>query len=91
MAKTTIEHDEIRRWVSARGGYPARVKGTDKKGGLLRIDYPGYSGEESLQAITWTEFFKGFEKNQLAFLYEAETKDGEESRFSKLISRRQDH
>ena len=91
MAKTTIEHDEIRRWVSERGGYPARVKGTDKKGGMLRIDYPGYSGEETLQPITWTEFFKGFEKNQLAFLYEAETEAGEESRFSKLISRRQDH
>ena len=87
MSKTTVEHDEIRRWVSERGGYPARVKGTDKKGGMLRIDYPGYSGEETLQPITWTEFFKGFEKNQLAFLYEDDTKSGEESRFSKLISR----
>jgi len=51
MSKTTIEHDEIRRWVSERGGYPARVKGTDQQGGLLRIDYPGYSGEESLKPI----------------------------------------
>jgi hypothetical protein len=91
MSKTTIEHDEIRRWVSERGGYPARVKGTTEKGGLLRIDYPGYSGEERLQAITWTEFFKAFDENQLAFLYEDETKGGEESRFSKLISRRKDH
>jgi hypothetical protein len=91
MSKTTIEHDEIRRWVSERGGYPARVKGTNEKGGLLRIDYPGYSGEERLQTITWTEFFKAFDENQLAFLYEDETKSGEESRFSKLISRRKDH
>ena len=84
MSKTTTDHDEIRRWVSDRGGFPARVKGTDQKGGLLRIDYPGFSGEESLEAITWTEFFKGFENNKLAFLYE----DGPESRFSKLIARR---
>lgn len=91
MSKTTIEHDEIRRWVSERGGYPARVKGTADQGGLLRIDYPGYSGEETLQPITWTEFFKAFEKNQLAFLYEEETKSGDESRFSKLISRRKDN
>ncbi len=78
-----------RRWVSERGGYPARVKGTKEKGGsgVLRIDYPGYSGEESLQAITWTEFFKGFESNKLAFLYQEETKGGEESRFSKLVAR----
>ena len=91
MSKTTIEHDEIRRWVSERGGYPARVKGTNEKGGELRIDYPGYSGEETLQTITWTEFFKGFEKNQLAFVYEDETKSGEQSRFSKLVSRRKDN
>ncbi len=91
MSKTTTDHDEIRRWVSERGGFPARVKGTDEKGGVLRIDYPGYSGEETLQTITWTEFFKGFERNQLAFLYQEETQSGEESRFSKLISRRQGH
>jgi hypothetical protein len=84
MARTTTDHDEIRRWVSERGGFPARVKGTDRKGGVLRIDYPGFSGEESLQAITWTEFFKGFESNKLAFLYEDES----ESRFSKLIERK---
>ena len=91
MSKTTTDHDEIRRWVSERGGYPARVKGTDEKGGsgVLRIDFPGYSGEESLQAITWTEFFKGFESDKVAFLYQEETKSGEESRFSKLVGRNQ--
>jgi hypothetical protein len=90
MAETTTNHDEIRKWVSERGGYPARVKGTDEKGGsgVLRIDYPGYSGEERLEPITWTEFFEGFETEKLAFLYQEETKSGEESRFSKLIDRK---
>jgi hypothetical protein len=86
MSKTTTDHNEIRRWVSDRGGFPARVKGTDEKGGsgVLRIDYPGFSGEERLEAITWTEFFKGFDKEKLAFLYE----DAPDSRFSKLIERK---
>ena len=86
MSKTTTDHNEIRRWVSERGGFPARVKGTENKGrtGILRIDYPGFSGEERLEAITWTEFFKGFDKEKLAFLYE----DEGESRFSKLIERK---
>lgn len=45
MSKTTTDHQEIRRWVSERGGYPARVKAAQKDDcGLLRIDYPGYSG-----------------------------------------------
>ena len=86
---TTTDHDEIRKWVSERGGYPARVRETDKSGGsgVLRINYPGYTGEETLEPITWTEFFKGFEKNKLAFLFQDETKSGKDSRFSKLVSR----
>lgn len=87
--KQTTDHDEIRDWVEERGGKPARVKNTDEGdgGGLLRIDYPGFSGEDSLEEITWAEFFETFEENNLAFLYQDETKDGKESRFSKLIER----
>ena len=88
-AKVTTDHDEIRKWVEKRGGHPARVKGTEKgdSAGLLRIDYPGFSGEERLEEISWDEFFKGFEENNLAFLYQEKTKDGKQSRFSKLVDR----
>ena len=88
-AKTTTDHEEIRGWVEERGGKPARVKGTGNKQGVgvLRIDYPGFSGEDTLETITWDEFFTAFEENGLAFLYQDETKDGSESRFSKLIAR----
>ena len=88
-AKVTTDHNEIKQWVEERGGRPAIVKGTDKgdSGGLLRIDYPGFSGEDTLETITWDEFFQAFEDNNLAFLYQEETKDGKESRFSKLINR----
>ena len=85
----TTDHEEIQRWVEERGGRPARVKGTESKrgAGLLRIDYPGFSGEDTLETITWEEFFTAFEDNNLAFLYQEEKKDGSESRFSKLIDR----
>src|SRR5687767_3630392 len=88
-SKTTTNHEEIKQWVEERGGYPARVKGTGEEGegGLLRIDFPGYSGKETLEKITWEEFFTAFDENNLAFLYQEETKDGSESRFSKLIDR----
>jgi len=90
-SKTTTNHNEIRRWVEERGGHPARVKDTESKNsqGLLRIDYPGFSGEDSLEAISWDEFFEGFDENGLAFLYQEETKEGKQSRFSKLIARDQ--
>ncbi len=88
-SKTTTSHDEIRRWVEKRGGRPAHVKPTGEGDdpGILRIDYPGFSGEESLEELSWDEWFEWFEKNNLAFLYQEETKEGEESRFSKLVSR----
>jgi hypothetical protein len=88
-AKTTTDHNEIKSWVEERGGHAARVRGTEGKNsvGLLRIDYPGFSGEETLEEITWDEFFKAFDRERLVFLYQDETKDGKQSRFSKLISR----
>ncbi len=88
-SKTTTDHEEIRRWVEGRGGRPARVKETGRDGdpGLLRIDYPGRGDDESLEEIPWDEWFEKFDENDLAFLYQEETKEGEESRFSKLVSR----
>ena len=86
---TTTDHKQIQKWVDERGGHPARVKGTESKNspGLLRIDYPGFSGEDSLEEISWEEFFDAFEKNGLAFLYQEKTADGKMSRFSNLVER----
>jgi hypothetical protein len=83
-AKRTIDHDEIRKWVEAHGGKPAHVKHTTEGNdpGVLRIDYPGYSGEDTLEEIGWDQWFDWFEKNNLAFLYQ----EGE-SRFNKLVRR----
>lgn len=88
-ASVTTDHEEIRRWVEDRGGSPACVKGTGGKGdvGMLRIDFPGYSGEDSLQAIDWDAWFEAFDANDLAFLHQDETASGEPSRFNKLVAR----
>src|SRR5690349_16746921 len=87
-AQTTTDHDEIRRWVEARNGHPACVRGTESGDTcLLRIDYPGYSGGETLEEISWDEFFRVFDESNVAFLYQDRTADGGESRFSKFVSR----
>ena len=89
MAKTTTDHDTIRRWVEARGGCPAHVKRTGKSGdpGILRIDFPGYSGQKSLEPVSWDVFFQWFDKNQLALIYQDRTRGGQPSRFNKLVRR----
>lgn len=88
-SKTTTDHNVIKQWVESRGGFPATVRSTKDNGepGLLRIDFPGYSGENTLERIGWDEFFDKFEENDLALLYQEETQSGDESRFCKLVSR----
>ncbi|MGE0080523.1 MAG: hypothetical protein AB7U81_04440 [Thiohalomonadaceae bacterium] len=89
----TTNHDEIRRWMESRGGRPASVKGTGGKDdpGILRVNFPGYGAEASLEDIDWDEFFQKFEDNQLAFLYQDKTKSGGTSRFFKFVKRGRTH
>ena len=88
-SKTTTNHSEIRKWAESRGAKPASVKGTGSGDdpGMIRLDFPGYSGADSLQAISWDEWFKAFEENDLALLVQDETAGGQESHFNKLVSR----
>ena len=55
--------------------------------GMIRIDFPGFSGEGKLQEITWDEWFQKFDENGLALLYQEQTAGGEQSNFNKLVSR----
>jgi hypothetical protein len=87
-SKTTTDHEEIRRWVEERGGKPAIVRGTENgDGGVLRIDFPGGAGTESLEHVSWDEWFRIFDENELAFLYQEQKASGEGSTFFKLVRR----
>jgi hypothetical protein len=83
------DHEQIRRWAEARKAKPACVKGTGGKNdpGMIRLDFPGFTGGESLQPISWDEWFKAFDENGLALLVQDETADGKQSNFNKLVSR----
>ena len=87
-SKVTMDHGEIRHWVEERGGKPSVVASThqDEGEGLLRIDFPEYSGKGSLEEIDWEEFFSIFDDRGLAFLYQEQTKSGEPSRFFKFVA-----
>jgi len=90
LSKATTDRDAIRRWAEERGGRPAAVKSTRESGtdtGILRIDFPGYSGRESLEEISRDEFFEKSDDANLALVYEEETPEGESSNFNKLVRR----
>jgi hypothetical protein len=87
QALATTDHNEIRRWIESRGGKPASVAATMRKGdpGILRVDFD--PPEDSLKRLDWDTFFEAFEQNDLAFLYQDKTADGHESRFFKFVNR----
>ena len=88
-ARPLTDPEEIRQWAEERGGTPACVKGTGGRGdiGMIRIDFPGYSGKESLQPISWEDWFRKFEERGLALLVQDTTARGQKSNFNKLVKR----
>jgi competence ComEA-like helix-hairpin-helix protein len=88
-AQRTIDHATIQQWAEARGGEPAHVKrtGSGNDPGILRLDFPGYSGGDSLEPLGWDQWFDAFEANRLALLIQEKTADGRQSNFNKLARR----
>src|SRR3954447_5242189 len=86
LSKTTQDHEEIQKWAEERGGKPAHVRTTGSKDdiGILRIDFPGFGQDsESLEEITWDQFFEKFDERNLSLVYQEETADGQKSNFNK--------
>lgn len=89
LSRMTTDHDEIRRWAEERGAKPTEVARTERHGetGMIRLDFPGYSGAGSLKPISWDEWFEKFDESGLALVYQDRTAGGQRSNFNKLIGR----
>lgn len=68
-------------------GCPLTREATASSGdpGILRTDFPGYSGEESLTEISWDDWFRKFDDKDLVLLYQETTEGGEKSNFNKIL------
>jgi hypothetical protein len=66
---------------------PSSVEGTggDGAAGILRIEFR--DRDDDLEQIDWDAFFRKFDEEELAFLYQDRTSDGELSRFNKFVRR----
>src|SRR3954462_2920947 len=84
-AQATTDHQVIRRWIETHKGHPSVVRATEGtragSAGILRADFE--PAEESLEEISWDDFFDTFDSNNLAFLYQ----DEKQSRFHKFVNR----
>jgi hypothetical protein len=89
--RVLTDHEEILQWAEERGAKPARVHGTGGNSdvGIIRLMFPGYSEseEDSLEEISWDDWFEEFDKRNLALIVQEETASGTKSNFNKLVSR----
>ena len=67
-ARPLTDKDEIRRWVKERNPRPVCVTGIgdEEDVGMILLDFPGYGGVESLEGISWDEWFDKFDERNLA-------------------------
>ena len=88
-ARQLNDHDEIRQWAEERGATPSSVRGTGDNNdlGMIRLDFPGYSGEGKLEEVSWDEWFDKFDESNLTLLVQDQTARGQKSNFNKLVSR----
>ncbi len=80
----TTSHDVIRQWAEDRNATPATVAGTEHEGhlGVLRLDFGDDS--QSLEHVSWEEWFRTFDERGLNFIYQETRSDGSPSNFFRL-------
>jgi len=83
----TRNHEVIRQWADERQAVPTTVESTERNGraGVLRLDFPGYGGNE-LGELTWDEWFETFDERNLIFVFQEHKADGSVSNFFRLTS-----
>lgn len=74
-------HDAIRRWADETDARPARVKVEEQEEGeevetdeanSLRFEVAGEAGDETLEEISWNEWFRAFDEQELALVVSAD-------------------
>ncbi len=81
----TRSHEVIRRWAEERGAQPATATWRNGRPATLRLDFPGYGGQ-NLQPVGWDEWFRVFDERKLTFLYQEALRNGRPSNFFRLES-----
>lgn len=78
--RLTADHGEIRRWVEQHGGCPALIRLDDGRD-RLAVSFDS----SDCEPMSWNAFFERFDREGLAFSYEAG--NGDAARSAKLVSR----
>ncbi|QQG43859.1 MAG: hypothetical protein HYW86_03200 [Candidatus Roizmanbacteria bacterium] len=85
--RITRNHKEIKNWVQDRNGIPTVIKDEEiiNEEDRLSFDFLNNGRNDRLEKITWTDFFRKFDSECLALVYEDKIFKGEESHRFKFI------
>ena len=85
--ETTTEHETIRNWIEERGSTAAEVTepAGDDPGSLAVI--PEGTMDDSVRGVSWEEFFKIFDEEELAFVHQIDKEDPDEQWFCAFVER----
>lgn len=89
----TKSHDVILAWAAQRKCVPSTIRGTWHNGnpGVLRFDFPDFGSHESLEHVTWQQWFDTFDERQLVMIYQDTMKNGHLSNFFHMNSPFREH
>lgn len=76
--KFTSNRDEIRAWIESHNAFPARLKGAGENEYDAKSEYEiAFDRDtDSLEEISWEEFFEFLEDHNLALRYNNEAEGG---------------
>jgi hypothetical protein len=77
----TRSHEVIQHWAEERNATPATRPGGDPEDPrVLRFNFPGFGGQ-TLQEVSWDDWFRTFDDRNLVFLFQERMKAGNQSNF----------
>ena len=83
----TQNHDQIKKWIEARGGRPARLAHQSTSDTLAPLtvwfEDENRNVKQSYQALEYDEFFKVFDQHNLTFTY---TENGDDDKYHTITS-----
>lgn len=86
-ARITIDHGEIRDWIEEQAGRPGMVKETEDGTHEPHLIVLFGGRKKGAEDLPWERFFKMFEADNLAFVFQYISADGEESRMCTFVDR----
>lgn len=87
-AKITHDHKEILSWVMYRGGVPIIIESeSDDPTKVLRINFPGERRGRGTKKAKWDDFFNVMDKEEINFLFQDKTPEGDTSLYYKFVNR----